>query len=75
MADDGSLGALCDRLGIELLAAHGNAVRDTTLSPPRDLDLAFRTRQGVRTDIVSIINAFIDATRYDGVDLMDIARR
>ena len=74
MADDGSLATLCERFDIRLLVAHGSAVRDTTLTPPRDLDLAFRAASDGRADIVAIIGAFIDATRFDDIDMMDLSR-
>ena len=71
-ADDGSLSVLCERLGIELLVAHGSAVSATALSQPRDLDLAFRASTGRSADLVEIIDALIDLTHFDGIDVMDL---
>lgn len=73
-AADGSLATLCERLGIELLVIHGSAVREAPLSPPQDLDVAFRATSGPSSTIVEIIDAFIDATQFDDIDMMDHSR-
>lgn len=72
-AADGSLGTLCERLGIELLVAHGSAVVDDALRKPRDLDLAFGSSDR-RADIVEIVAALIDASAFEGIDVMDLRR-
>lgn len=71
---DGELAKLCDEHAVELLVAHGSAVEPDPLRPPRDLDLAFRTRHGTSTDIVALVNALMDAARFEAIDLMDVRR-
>lgn len=74
MAASGDLGALCARHGVDLLVAHGSAVDPEPLQPPRDLDLAFRTRYGIEPDVLGLTNNLLDATRFDGLDLMNLNR-
>ncbi|WP_156960185.1 hypothetical protein [Amycolatopsis taiwanensis] len=74
MAASGDLGALCARHGVELLVAHGSVVDPEPLRPPRDLDLAFRTRHDVEPDLLDLTNDLLDATRFDGLDLMNLNR-
>ncbi|WP_236791195.1 hypothetical protein [Amycolatopsis sp. GM8] len=74
MAATGELAQLCARHGLDLLVVHGSAVDPEPLRPARDLDLAFRARPGAQSDVVALTNDLLDATRFDGVDLMDLGR-
>jgi hypothetical protein len=74
MAATGELSALCVRHGLDLLVVHGSTVDAEPLRPARDLDLAFRTRPDAKTDVVELTNDLLDATRFDGLDLMDLQR-
>lgn len=74
MAAAGELSALCVRHGLDLLVVHGSVVDPEPLRPARDLDLAFRAKPDAKPDVVGLTNDFLDATRFDGVDLMDLQR-
>lgn len=72
LAEEGLLGALCERNGVALLVIHGSAIEPREDVPARDLDFAFLGRARAGVDIVALNNDFIDATGFDRIDLMDL---
>lgn len=67
-ADDGKLDALCEEHAVDLLGVFGSAVRRHRQGgPPGDLDVAVRFVE--HGDPVALVNALIDLTGYDHVDL------
>lgn len=65
-ADDGRLDRLGREHGVRLLTVHGSALDDP--DEARDLDLAVALEPG--SDLVALVNALIDLTGTDAVDVM-----
>jgi predicted nucleotidyltransferase len=68
----GELGRLADDLGLALIVVFGSAARSEP--DARDLDVAVAARPGSRVDPLAVVNALVDLTRFDGVDVMDLDR-
>ncbi|THV41092.1 nucleotidyltransferase family protein [Glycomyces buryatensis] len=68
---DGSLNELCERFGLDLVVVFGSVIRDD--AEPRDLDIAVHYR-GERPSPVAMVEAFVQLTRFDQIDLMDLNR-
>lgn len=68
----GELGRLADELGLALVVVFGSAERGAP--DARDLDVAVAGRPGIRPDPLAVVNALMDLTGFDGVDLMDLDR-
>jgi len=66
-AQDGRLGALCERLGIRILTVFGSVVRET--GTPHDLDVAVRFEPGHRGDLLALVD---ELTVLTGSDLLDV---
>ena len=71
-AEDGSLGELCERRGVDILTLFGSARKNPAKA--RDVDLAVRFRREVRTDPVALINDLMDLLSTEAVDLMLLDR-
>jgi predicted nucleotidyltransferase len=68
----GELGRLADEFGLALIVVFGSADRGEP--DARDLDVAVSARPGTRVDPLVVVNALVDLTRFDGVDVMDLDR-
>jgi predicted nucleotidyltransferase len=68
----GELARLAERLSLALVVVFGSAARGE--AAPRDLDVAVSSRPGTRLDILDVVNALIDLTGFDDVDVMDLDR-
>lgn len=70
--DDGRLDAICEQHGVDLLGVFGGAVRkwrDASAPEPHDLDIAVRFVEGTDGHSLALLNALMDVTDFDGVDL------
>ena len=72
LSADGRLATLCDAHGVELLVAHGSALRTSGAGAPDDLDIAVLTTDG--TDVLEFLHALSLQLGSDDVDLMDLRR-
>ena len=68
----GELARLADRLSLGLVVVFGSTARGAPA--PRDLDVAVSSRPGTRLDILDVVNALLDLTGFDGVDVLDLDR-
>lgn len=68
----GELARLADELGLALVVVFGSAERGEPAA--RDLDVAVGARSGTRLDLVAVVNALIDLTGFDRIDVMDLDR-
>lgn len=68
----GELAHLADRLSLGLIVVFGSVARGEPA--PRDLDVAVSSRPGTRLDILDVVNALLDLTGCDDVDVMDLDR-
>lgn len=66
------LRALCERHGVGLLVAFGSAARAEP--SPADLDLAYAAAAGERVDVLAFLDALVDLTGTDRIDLLDLDR-
>ncbi|MGV1007199.1 MAG: nucleotidyltransferase family protein [Dermatophilaceae bacterium] len=71
LADNDVLRRLCTRLGIELLVLFGSAVSG---EDPNDVDLAVRFARQSRPDLLALLDELYQLTRYEGFDVLDLAR-
>lgn len=70
--EDGRLDDFVERHGLRLLVVFGSAERGEPTA--RDLDIAVSARPGERFDLLDLINALLDLTGSDDVDLLDLDR-
>ena len=68
----GELGRLACELGLALVVVFGSVVRGEP--DARDLDVAVAARPGTSVDPLAVVNALVELTRFDGVDVMDLDR-
>ena len=68
----GELARLADRLSLGLIVVFGSVARGDPSAD--DLDVAVSSRPGTRLDILDVVNALLELTRFDDVDVMDLDR-
>ena len=70
------LSEVADRIGrsasLDLIVLYGSAAARERRPPPEDLDIAVRGSRVL--DLVALTNRFIQATRMQGIDLVDLRR-
>ena len=69
--DDGRVGVMCQRLGIDLLVMFGSAL---TADVPGDVDLAVGYGPGARHDPLVFLDAVHDLAPGDLIDVLDLDR-
>lgn len=72
--DDGTLAALCDDAGVDLLVVHGSVLAPDPIRPPEDLDLAVLFARGSEGDVIALLNVLAPLLRTDVVDVMVLNR-
>ncbi|MBW3665323.1 MAG: nucleotidyltransferase domain-containing protein [Actinobacteria bacterium] len=70
--EDGRLDDLCTRHGIRVLTVFGSATSPD--GEPNDLDVAIVFEPDTEGDVIAVVNALIDLTDYEGIDVMDAGR-
>jgi predicted nucleotidyltransferase len=72
LADAGDLAVRCEALDIELLVVFGSAADEARAERARDLDVAVLL--GPDGDLLDVVNALIEMTGYQHVDVLDLGR-
>lgn len=74
MEEDGSLGPVCERLGLAMLLALGSAVVDHDL-PAGDLDVAVAFLKGSESPVATVWTPLQELVGPVDLDVLDLDRR